>query len=342
MATVDVTTAPLYLTGRSGVYGGHALRQPFGDLVTAGVADSASFAVGPRGAGVNMSVDVGSASALNLAYVSGSDVSDQGAYRIGYLGATLNVPIAANASGNPRVDTLVLRIADAEHAGTDNKAYLDVVQGSPTSGATLDNRSGHGALPASCIALADVLVASGASAITVSAIRDLRPRARVGSARVLAGEAGDMKLSFRTDPHSGWLLCDGSQADRFLYADLFAAIGTTHGAGDGSTTFTLPDCRGRDFVGAGTAPTLTNRPLGSKFGEESHVLSVAEMPSHNHPGSTGRISITRSAPDGSLAEAGDLTGTVQDTQVLTIAAQGGGGAHNNMQPSIAVNAFIRV
>jgi hypothetical protein len=281
MATVDVTTAPLYLTGRSGVYGGHALRQPFADLVTAGVADSFSFAVGPRGAGVNMSVDVGSASSLNLAYVVGSDVSDQGAYRIGYLGATLNVPIAANASGNPRIDTLLLRIADSEHAGTDNKAYLDVVQGTPTSGATLDNRSGHGALPASCISIADVLVASGTAAITADAIRDLRPRARIGSARILAGEAGDVKLSFRSDPHAGWLVCDGSEADRFLYADLFAALGETFGAGDGATTFNLPDCRGRALVGAGAGPSLTNRTLGATFGEESHVLTVAEMPSHN-------------------------------------------------------------
>lgn len=51
---------------------------------------------------------------------------------------------------------------------------------------------------------------------------------------------------------SGWLIADGSAVSRAAYADLFTIIGTSYGAGDGSTTFNLPDFRGRDAVGAGT------------------------------------------------------------------------------------------
>lgn len=48
-----------------------------------------------------------------------------------------------------------------------------------------------------------------------------------------------------TTPPNGWLLCNGAAVSRTLYANLFAVIGTTHGIGDGSTTFNLPDYRGR-------------------------------------------------------------------------------------------------
>ena len=60
---------------------------------------------------------------------------------------------------------------------------------------------------------------------------------------------------------AGFLLCDGSAVSRTTYADLFAALGTTWGAGDGSTTFNLPDLRGRSALGAGTGSGLTPRSL---------------------------------------------------------------------------------
>jgi len=81
---------------------------------------------------------------------------------------------------------------------------------------------------------------------------------------------------------AGWLLCDGSAVSRTTYAALFAAIGVLHGVGDGSTTFNLPDCRGRATVGAGSGPGLTARGIGAKGGEENHVLTTAEMPVHSH------------------------------------------------------------
>jgi microcystin-dependent protein len=79
-----------------------------------------------------------------------------------------------------------------------------------------------------------------------------------------------------------FLLCNGAAVSRTTYAALFAVIGTTYGAGDGSTTFNLPDLQGRTPVGAGPGAGLTNRAVAAKGGEESHVLTVGEMPAHSH------------------------------------------------------------
>jgi microcystin-dependent protein len=83
---------------------------------------------------------------------------------------------------------------------------------------------------------------------------------------------------------TGYLLCDGAQVSRTVFATLFAYIGGYYGAGDGSTTFNLPDMRGRSPIGAGQGGSLglSNRWLGETGGEENHVLTVNEMPYHNH------------------------------------------------------------
>lgn len=75
----------------------------------------------------------------------------------------------------------------------------------------------------------------------------------------------------------GWLVCDGSAISRNVYSLLFGAIGTTYGAGDGSTTFNLPDLRGRAAIGVSGS-----HPLGEAAGEETHTLTQAEMPAHSH------------------------------------------------------------
>jgi microcystin-dependent protein len=93
---------------------------------------------------------------------------------------------------------------------------------------------------------------------------------------------GDLKLSLAPNPPPGWLACDGSAVARDTYAALFSIFGTTYGSGDGSSTFNLPDLRGRALVGAGQGQGLTNRPLGSKGGEESHSLVAGELANHTH------------------------------------------------------------
>jgi microcystin-dependent protein len=86
-------------------------------------------------------------------------------------------------------------------------------------------------------------------------------------------------------PPNGWLLADGRAVLRNSYIDLFNLIGTTYGAGDGSTTFNLPDCRSKFILGAGQdpgPPALANRVLAAEGGEEAHALSIAELASHTH------------------------------------------------------------
>jgi microcystin-dependent protein len=85
---------------------------------------------------------------------------------------------------------------------------------------------------------------------------------------------------------TGWLVCDGSAISRATYSALFAVIGTTYGAGNGSTTFNIPDLRGRAAIGTGQGSGLTSRTLAQAGGEETHILTTTEMPSHNHGGAT--------------------------------------------------------
>lgn len=80
---------------------------------------------------------------------------------------------------------------------------------------------------------------------------------------------------------TGWLLADGSAVSRSTYADLFAAIGTSYGAGDGSTTFNLPNLKGKLPVGRDAAQSEFDT-LGETGGEKTHVLTTAELPSHAH------------------------------------------------------------
>lgn len=135
---------------------------------------------------------------------------------------------------------------------------------------------------------------------------------------------------------SGWLACDGSAISRATYAALFAAIGTTWGAGDGTTTFNLPDLRGRSAIGSGQGPTLTDRPLGQKGGQETHVLAETEMPSHTHSYLSGGAVV--SSPVGG----GSWTGInlPADNPRIT-GATGGGSAHNNMPPWAALFYVIK-
>ena len=143
----------------------------------------------------------------------------------------------------------------------------------------------------------------------------------------------------------GWFLCDGRAVSRQEAAGLFVVIGTTYGAGDGTTTFNLPDLRGRvvvglDNMGGSAANVITGawaRNMGGRFGEENHQLTVAEMPAHTHALGTSL------SPNGSGY--GELEGMYGNAHVINHAAvsasAGGGGAHNTVQPSMALVWIIR-
>jgi len=130
---------------------------------------------------------------------------------------------------------------------------------------------------------------------------------------------------------AGWLLCDGSAISRTTYARLYAALGVVYGAGDGVTTFNLPDLRGRTPIGAGAGPSLTTRAPGDKGGAETHQLTVGEIPEHDHKlGYTGSGSYH---PIGAGVYALDAS--------IGTGPAGGNGAHNNMQPWAALNFIIK-
>jgi microcystin-dependent protein len=125
---------------------------------------------------------------------------------------------------------------------------------------------------------------------------------------------------------SNLLPCNGASYLRAAYPELFAAIGTTWGAPDGSH-FNVPDLRGRALIGDGTGSGLSERILGDELGEETHQLTVAELASHAHSeGTTVPLPVVVVPADG-VAAVG-AAGTTGST--------GGDVAHNNMQPSAVV------
>ena len=91
----------------------------------------------------------------------------------------------------------------------------------------------------------------------------------------------------------GYLLCDGSAVSRTDYADLFTAIGTVYGAGDGVSTFNLPDLSGRVVLGVSQS-----HALGTTGGEATHTLTEQELPAHSHvvPAHTHADDITATMP----------------------------------------------
>jgi len=134
----------------------------------------------------------------------------------------------------------------------------------------------------------------------------------------------------------GWLLCNGNNVLRATYPVLFATIGTTYGAGDGTTTFTLPDMRGKVSVAAGAGAGLTNRVLGAVGGEENHTLTVNEIPAHTHTYDKQNGVQNIVAPAGAGITAAD-----DPTTVTNSGSAGGSAAHNVMQPYLVLNHIIK-
>lgn len=151
---------------------------------------------------------------------------------------------------------------------------------------------------------------------------------------------GDLKPTATSAIQVGWLVCDGSAVSRTAYAALFTALGTTWGAGDGSTTFNLPDLRGRTPLGAGTGPALTARTLGQVGGEEAHLLTASEsgLPAHAHtyPDHPNFAGFGQASPI-----SGNAVGSLSTGTTSTAGPANASAAHNNMQPFAVVNYLIK-
>ena len=160
---------------------------------------------------------------------------------------------------------------------------------------------------------------------------------------------------------TGWLMCDGSNVSRSTYATLFSAIGTTHGSGDGSSTFGIPDIRGRVVAGRESSSTLLTTAvngdldggtLGDTGGSQSHTLTNSQLPEHTHlPLRTGEANnasgtsvegLSRSGTGSAATTASDYSGTAGEMVNPDRTAVTGGQAHNNVQPTIILNYIISI
>jgi len=166
-----------------------------------------------------------------------------------------------------------------------------------------------------------------------------------GAVSVLMPTASIMPYAGSSAP-TGYLLCDGAAISRSTYSTLFGLLATTYGSGDGSSTFNIPDLRGRviagqDDMGGASANRLTGLTggvdgdvLGGSGGAETHTLSTAELPAHTH----GLIIDSSTSDD--FGTSGGNTNNVCSGSGST-ASTGGGGAHNNVQPTIILNYIIK-
>ena len=156
-------------------------------------------------------------------------------------------------------------------------------------------------------------------------------------------------------PPTGYLLCDGSTYLRATYAALFTALGgasSPWGLPSG-TEFKVPDLRGRAPIGAGLGTGLTNRALAATVGTETHTLaSPGEIPNHTHslsesPHQHTWGDVANWASSGSSSRAVQLAAGQEDYATdyrdagVTLNSTGSTGAHQNMQPTVALHFVIK-
>ncbi len=189
--------------------------------------------------------------------------------------------------------------------------------------------SGGNTYPTTTGANTNVLSTNGTGALSWSAAPP------IGSVISFAGSTAPV----------GYMLCNGASISRTTYASLFSIIGTTYGAGDGSTTFNLPDLRSRMVVGVGQGTGLASRTLAATGGEENHTLTINEMPSHKHNTTVNSASEVTVIGGYAASSQSMFFGTDRSSTTGSyngaMSNTGGGASHNVMNPFLALNYIIK-
>jgi microcystin-dependent protein len=193
--------------------------------------------------------------------------------------------------------------------------------------------------------------------------------------------SGTVSQTARATAPTGYLLCDGSAISRTTYSSLFDAIGTAYGVGDNSTTFNIPNLKGRVPVGFDSSQTEFDT-LGETGGAKTHTLTEAQMPSHTHiqnshnhtqdahnhsqnphnhsqtigniddlnftggggqnPPADGPNAFTNGSVTQSTTATNNATTATNQATTATNQNTGGGQAHNNLQPYVVLNYMIKI
>jgi microcystin-dependent protein len=171
----------------------------------------------------------------------------------------------------------------------------------------------------------------------------------------MSATLGEIRLVGFNFAPEGWALCNGQLLPIAGYDALYSLLGNTYG-GDGHTSFSLPDMRGRVVVGTGSGPGLSNYTQGQLGGVENVALTTNQLPAHTHPlgpnitvrattAGTGQNPPPASAYPGVATQ--DLYGPATGTDTLGAGAvtgvskpEGGSQPHSNLQPLLALNYII--
>lgn len=152
----------------------------------------------------------------------------------------------------------------------------------------------------------------------------------------------------------GWAFCEGQLLAISSNTALYSILGTTYG-GNGTTTFALPDLRGRAPIHKGQGPGLSNITLGENGGTEQVSLTVQNMPAHNHALNVSNSAGTSFNPEGNVPAASQFQENRQSPVINvssyndspntamapnTISNQGGNQPFNNRNPYLGINYII--
>jgi microcystin-dependent protein len=195
------------------------------------------------------------------------------------------------------------------------------------------------------LADADTIISSeeGNVIITPGPNKEVYVAGTLNASRICQGESG-INQGFLLVPTgvvmpyaggsapAGWLMCDGSSYNTAMYSMLYSVIGNIYGGSN--PTFNVPDLRGRVPIGGSSGVSgIANRAIGASGGEESHTLTINEMPSHAHTINIGDLQFNG---------ARDLINpNTRSDGLRNTSSEGGGQPHNIMQPYLVVNYIIK-